>query len=133
MRTLRLFRRGPARKHCLSRVVALCCLPGAVLVVGGAEGRLLALDTGRTDFRGRLLPLAETRLPDGITSVALGPSDSQLRVATTSSDLFRITLDRQVSALLSVIMLVQREQCLLSVQAMVTLTARMYSWGLQSG
>lgn len=94
---LRLLRHGPGRKQCLSKVTALCCLPGDILVAGGPEGRLLALDTARPRDGKAVLPVvADTRLPDGINSIAQHPSGATLSVGTKVGDLFSVTLDPQV-------------------------------------
>lgn len=69
--------------------------------MGGGEGRLLAMDTAQpqqqqTAARSPLSILAETRLPDGITSIAVHPSMGELIVGTRKSDMFGVILDRQV-------------------------------------
>ena len=70
--------------------------------MGGGEGRLLAMDTvqpeqQQTAGRSPLSILAETRLPDGITSIAVDSSSGEVVVGTKKSDIFGVTMDRQVS------------------------------------
>ncbi len=71
--------------------------------MGGGEGRLIAIDTAQSEQqqqaagRGPLSIMAEARLPDGVTSIAVHPSSGEVVVGTRKSDMFGVTLDRQVS------------------------------------
>ena len=96
----RLCRIGPPRRQALSAVSTLRCLPGGLLLVGGAEGRLIAVDTAQPERQvAGKMPLtvaAEARLPDGISSIAVHPSTGEVVVGTRKSDMFRISLTEQV-------------------------------------
>lgn len=113
----RLCRSGPPRKQALSAVSALKCLPGVFLLVGGGEGRLIALDTAQPEQpaagKAPLSVSAEARLPDGVSSIAVHPATGELVVGTKRSDMFRISLDRQVMTVKSPCTCILQDHCVI--------------------
>lgn len=69
--------------------------------MGGAEGRLIAVDTAQPEQQAAgKMPLsvaAKARLPDGISSIAVHPSSGEIILGTRKSDIFRVSLHGQVS------------------------------------
>ncbi|CAL8460541.1 g70 [Coccomyxa elongata] len=99
----RLCRIGPPRRQALSAVSTLRCLPGGLLLVGGAEGRLIAVDTAQPEQQAAgktpLFAAAEACFPDGISSIAVHPSSGEIVVGTKKSDMYRVGLIGQGSAI----------------------------------
>ncbi|CAK0787486.1 hypothetical protein CVIRNUC_010706 [Coccomyxa viridis] len=108
--SMQLVKLGPKPRQALSSVEALYCLSDIIVLAGGPEGRVLALDVQARTFtgeqpkskghRGRaadvLALVADHCLPDGITTLCPSSSPGMpIMAGTRAGDVFCLSLTKQ--------------------------------------